>query len=261
MMGHISAEAWDMYWVSKASNKAADKHGTSPNEFKALRKMVSINAEQEAADRAKEERLKQSGKGREGKEKQGQKKKKQQAPQICFTSSQFDAFRTMLNVVIDTGMIFSMWAPEVLATLPKVPGSVHVDDIRPIGLVVILRNAFTGTQMRIARVVWYKYDMHAREQFGGVMRVSTDGARLVQNCAFEEGAAYAKDVATGNEDKEKAFDLPTVTMGYQGGMYCFGIPEEYIIIDEKMQKLADLYVRHAYGYAQPLKKGGVTGVP
>ena len=39
----ITPEAWEMYWVSKACNKAADIHGTSPNEYKALRKKVPVD--------------------------------------------------------------------------------------------------------------------------------------------------------------------------------------------------------------------------
>ena len=52
----ITPEAWEMYWISKACNKAADMHGTSPNEVKALRKVVPVDGKTKKAIRTPDAR-------------------------------------------------------------------------------------------------------------------------------------------------------------------------------------------------------------
>lgn len=92
VMHRITRETWDSYWASAPSNKAADFNNMDGNMFKALRKVVQV-------------------------EEDGQKVSR------VLTTEVLDTFRELLNVVIDTGMVYKSWAPEVLVTLPKVEGS------------------------------------------------------------------------------------------------------------------------------------------
>jgi len=49
-------------------------------------------------------------------------------------------------VVVATGMVYTSWATEILLTAPKVQGSAKMVDVRPLGILMLLRNAFFGIQ-------------------------------------------------------------------------------------------------------------------
>ena len=114
----IDAPRWDCWWASTGGNKAADSEGTTGNLFKALRTTVVA-------------------KGAGGR-----------VERVVLTDSQFHFFRHILNLVLQTGMPYRSWRKEVVVTLPKMVGSAHLDHVRPIGLINILRNAFMGVQLR-----------------------------------------------------------------------------------------------------------------
>ena len=82
---------------------------------------------------------------------------------------------------------------------------------------------------------------------------------MLKNVIFEWSQQMNVDVCAGNEDKEKAFDMPTVTMGYENGLRRVGLPEEWLLLDGKMFEQTDTMVRHAYGYTDPFKRGGEQG--
>lgn len=108
----ITEEKFEQYWAKKAANKASDYRGLNANLIKALRKTVTW-------------------KGPNGQEQQG-----------VLTWDVFDNFRFMLNVVIQTGMIYTTWNDEVML----LKGGGFVDD-KAVGCVVKLMMVVRLTSM------------------------------------------------------------------------------------------------------------------
>ena len=82
-------------------------------------------------------------------------------------------------------MVYTDWAPEVLCTLIKVPGSADIAHTRPIGIVDILRNCFMGIQFKLIVTVWVNTGVLSQKQFGSLPNKGTEQARLVQVLALE----------------------------------------------------------------------------
>jgi len=225
VMKGIGEQDWDSYWASAPANKAFDFQGLDGNMFKALRKSVEIEEGGEAVRRV-------------------------------LTFSIFEQFRDLLNVVIDTGMVYKCWATEVLVTLPKVAGSSQLKDIRPIGLLSVLRNAFMAIQYKGVRRTWHELGVIASTQYGCLTGLGTEGVRLVQNAAYESAWVHHSSIGGGNEDKMRAFDMPSLTMGYQAGMIRLAIPSKLVTVDEKLNANAEVRVRHAAGHSEMFIKGG-----
>ena len=80
---------------------------------------------------------------------------------------------------------------------------------------------------------------------------------MVQNAAYEAAWMSHESVGGGNEDKMRAFDMPSLTMGYQAGMLRLALPEPLVVIDEKLNANAEVRVRHAAGFSEAFVKGGV----
>ena len=169
LMQEITEEVWDNYWGMKKRNKAADKDGTTANMF--------IGLMQELGD--------SGGKASGVKE--------------VRTQRQFAAFRILLNLVLETGAVYESWAPEVLLTVPKVAGSEAMADVRPLGLIIILRNAFFGIQFVGVKRAQHELGVLSQNQYmyGGLRGLGTEGSRLVQNCAYEIAWVHRKSVGGG----------------------------------------------------------------
>ena len=164
----IDAPGWDGWWVSVGGNKAADSEGTTGNLFKALRKTVTVRG---------------AG-GRENR--------------VVLTDSQFHFFRHMLNLVLRTGMPYRSWCKEVVVTLPKVVGSAHLDHVRPIGLINILRNAFMGVQFEGVQRTWDEMQVLSTRQTGGRAGMGTESMRMVKSVAYEYAYVHRLSVGGGN---------------------------------------------------------------
>ena len=75
------------------------------------------------------------------------------------------------------------------------------------------------------------------------------------SATYEDAYIYTKDIGVGNEDKEKGFDRPSMTAGYQLGMMRLGMPDKLLRLDLKVSRRGRIIIRHAYGYAAPFQKG------
>ena len=194
VMQESTEEVWDNYWGMKKRNKAADKDGTIANMF--------IGLVQELEDPGAE--------GAQG----SRKKASPPGGKVVRAQKQFAAFRILLNVVLETGAIYESWAPEVLLTVLKVAGSEAMADVRPLRLLIILRNAFFGIQFVGVKRAQYELGVLSQNQYGGLrgLAMGTEGCRLVHNCAYEIAWVQHKSVGGGNEDKEHAFDTPPFSM-------------------------------------------------
>lgn len=103
-------------------------------------------------------------------------------------------------------MIFRSWDTEVLVTLPKIPGSSHLDHTRPIGLIAILRNAFMGIQFEGVQRTWDELQVLSTRNTGGRPGMGTESMRMVKNAGYENAWVYGLTVGGGTDDKKKAFD-------------------------------------------------------
>ena len=166
-MQEITEEVWDNYWGMKKRNKAANKDGTSANMF--------IGLMQELVD--------PGGKA--------------SGANVVRTQRHFAAFRMLLNLVLETGAVYESWAPEVLLTVPKVAGSEAMADVRPLGLLIILRNAFFGIQFIGVKRAQHELEVLSQNQYGGLRGLGTEGCRLAQNCAYEIAWVHHKSVGGG----------------------------------------------------------------
>ena len=225
VMQPITEEVWDNYWGGKKRNKAADKDGTTANMFIAL--MCEVPNQET---------------GRKG----------------VLTHRQFDVFRMLLDLVVETGAVYRSWAPEVLLTVPKVVGSEAMADVRPLGLLIILRNAFFGIQFKGVKRTQHELGVLAQNQYGGLKGLGTEGCRLVQNCAYEMAWMQHRSAGGGNEDKEHAFDTPPFSM-YQCTAMRLALPMRLLKVMEQMMIVAEVHVRNGWGYAAPFVKMGEGG--
>lgn len=187
VMQQITVDSWDEYWASAPSNKAKDIQGTDGNLFKAMRTAVTIE-------------------------------KGEEHERTVLTRGVTDDFRRLLNVVIDTGMVYSDWSDELLLTLAKVRGSSKLTDVRPIGLVILLRNTLMALQYEGVQQTWHELQVMSKVQYGSTRRLGTSQCRLLQNCAYEQSWIYKSSIGGGNEDKRRAFDMPSQTMSYYASM-------------------------------------------
>ena len=225
VMQPITEEVWDNYWGGKKRNKAADKDGTTANMFIAL--MCEVPNQET-----------------------GRKE--------VLTHRQFDVFRMLLDLVVETGAVYRSWAPEVLLTVPKVVGSEAMADVRPLGLLIILRNAFFGIQFKGVKRTQHELGVLAQNQYGGLKGLGTEGCRLVQNCAYEMAWMEHRSAGGGNEDKEHAFDTPPFSM-YQCTAMRLALPMRLLKVMEQMMIVAEVHVRNGWGYAAPFVKMGEGG--
>lgn len=222
----ISEEKHEQYWIKKSANKAADFRGVNANLIKALRKTVKWE-------------------GDDGKEKQG-----------VLTWQVFETIRFLLNIVVRTGMIYTNWQDEVLLTVPKVQGSSLLNDIRPIGLLPILRNAFFGIQYSMVKDTWQQLALVSTTQYGAQRGVGTAQFRMMEMCIFEHCYIYKNPIAKGNEDKSKAYDRPSATVGYQMGLMRMAMCQKLLIVDAKAGRTGRVHIRFAYGFAPAFQKCG-----
>jgi len=169
----------------------------------------------------------------------------------------FDVVRFLLNVPITTGQVYSSWADEILLTVPKVHGSSLLNDIRPIGLIELLRNAFFGIQYATIKDTWEDLELVSTTQYGAQRGIGTAEFRMMEVCIYETCYIYRLPVAKGNEDKRKAYDRPSHTGGYQMGSMRLAIPWELLVVDSKINILGRIHIRFAYGYAPVFKKAGL----
>ena len=98
VMQPITEEVWDNYWGGKKRNKAADKDSMTANMFIVL--MCEVPNQET-----------------------GRKE--------LMTHRQFDVFRMLLDLVVEMGAVYKLWAPEVLLMVPKVVGSEAMADVCP----------------------------------------------------------------------------------------------------------------------------------
>ena len=93
--------------------------------------------------------------------------------------------RFLLNVPIITGQVYSSWADEILLTVPKVHGSSLLNDIRPIGLIELLRNAFFGIQYATIKDTWEDLELVSTTQYGAQRGIGTAEFRMMEVCIYE----------------------------------------------------------------------------
>ena len=225
VMKPVAPDTWDRWWAGVGGNKAADFETTSGNLFKALRAQVDMPV--------------------------GPHQTRKMNPSY----EQFHFFRDMINIVIETGMVYSSWGTEVVVTLPKVIGSSHLDHVRPIGLINVLRNAFMGLQFAGVQRTWDELQVLSTRQTGGRPGMGTESMRMVKNAAFETAYMYRHEcVGAGNEDKKKAFDWLSYTLGYQGSLMRLAVPDSLLRVAEKITGASVAVVRFAGGYSHGFDK-------
>ena len=100
-----------------------------------------------------------------------------------------------------------------MCTLVKVPGSQDVNDIRPIGLVAIRRNALEGIEFDRIQKTWEETKHIAGTQNGFRSARGTDDGRLIATATAVDCYIYKKNAFVSNQGKKHAFDL----MHRQGG--------------------------------------------
>ena len=273
VMDEIGTLEWEAYLRDKSGNKASDYHGMHINLLKALGKVYTDAQVDKAIEDRKAElaaKAKAAGEkvGETGDKGEGSKVKagwgrtrkgwgdyKQQDAAVDVS----EGMRELLNVSLVTGHVYAAWKEEVLCTIPKVSGSTHIGDTRPIGLLVIMRNAMMGLVFRRVRVVWERLGVISATQLGGQRGMGTEEARMLQNYTFEYCYLHNEDVATCTEDKKHAYDSPTQTVGFQMGMMRLGLPEKLIRLDHALNVQGRIMVRYAYGMSPEFKRGGDEG--
>jgi len=233
VMQEISGEDWEKYWTKVKAHKAADGHGMHVDLIKAIKAKV-LN-------------------GKEGEE----------SAKECLTGQVFEDLRHMINVCIKTGMVYDNWKLEVLCTIEKVPGSAALCDVRPIGLLAILRNGMMGIQAQKITAFWKKTKLLSEKAYGFVPGRQIDELRLVINTVLEQAYLQKRPIASATLDQSKCFD------SYLQG--CFelasrrlALPEEWIDLDAALNEQAVTKVRFAYGLTPGFKRGrklnSITGM-
>ena len=218
VMGKISEARHDRYWAKKSANKANDYYGANANLVKALAKVVTWE---------------EGGELRSG----------------VLTWHVYDAVRQILQVVVDTGMVYSSWAYNMLLTAPKVKGSALLADTRPLGVLMLLRNAFYGIQFGMVKDTWEDLELISRLAYGAQRGLGTCEFRLMEVHAYEQGYMFKKDLGAGNEDKRRGFDLPSMTVGYSMGLKRLAVPDKLLMVDLKVGQRMEIMVRFVHGFA------------
>ena len=226
VMQIITEDAHEMYWIKKGANKAVDFRGINANLIKALRKVAYWTDDE--------------GRSRSG----------------VLTWKAFQMVRYMLNLVIRTGLAYSTWMDEVMLTVPKVIGSLLLSEVRPIGLLALLRNAFFGMQYVLVKNTWDELLLVATTQFGAQRGLGTAQFRMSEMAIYEHCYIYIKPVGKGNEDKRKGYDRPPITGGYQMGMMRLALPTELLWLDLLVGVGGRIHVRFAYGFAPMFQRSG-----
>ena len=90
---------------------------------------------------------------------------------------------------------------RILLTVPEVHGSSLLNDIRPIGLIELLRNAFFGIQYATIKDTWEDLELVSTTQYGAQRGIGTAEFRMMEVCIYETCYIYRLPVAKGNEDK------------------------------------------------------------
>ena len=223
LMETINTDTWEAFWEGVGANKASDSNDLHVNLLLALRN-----------DRVYDN-----------------KEYKGSSP--CHI---LEGVRRLLNIVVKTGMIYSDWQHEIICTLPKVEGSTALEDIRPIGLVPLLRNILMGIQNLIVLKVWELTGVIESTAYGGIKGGGTDQPRIIQQCVYEYGFIHVMNLFDTNFDKARAFDTPSQSAGYQLGLMRLAIPDKFLKLDLKLGVKSVTHIRNAYGYTTGFKRGG-----
>ena len=225
VMQEITEDMHDAYWTKKSANKAVDAMGVNANLVKALCKAVKVEVDGEEHE-------------------------------VVVTWEVYEVVRFMLNVVVATGMVYTSWATEILLTAPKVQGSAKMVDVRPLGILMLLRNAFFGIQYRGVKQTWDDLQLVATNQYAAQRGIGTTEFRFMEMVVYEDVYIFDKDIGAGNEDKEKAYDLVSVTVGYSMGMKRLAVVDTLLKVDLKVTRMGHIMVRFSFGYSPKIYKTG-----
>jgi len=227
----ITREKWESYVSEAAANKAPDGWGTHINLFKALKKAYTV----------------QDSSGNSTKE--------------CHTIHVFDAFRRLLNVMLDTAHVFSQCSLELLCTLSKVAGSSNISDTRPIGLVEFMRNALDGIQASCIDRTWHETKHLSQKQNGFVRGRGTMQGRWIATTISEHCYMFKKTALVANQDLRHAFDSMCRYGGLETGHLRLSVPRRWVRMRSKMNMRNRMRVRTAHGLAAAFHRwlGAVQG--
>ena len=183
----------------------------------------------------------------------GEKGKKKKESRVSPVSYVGHLIRGVMRVVLQTGLLPEVLCEEILklCTLNKVPGSIDVNDTRPIGLLNLWRNMLMGNQLNKIMRTLEELKGISDWQAGFRRLRSTDTTLLETRLVAEHCWVYQKSLWVGDDDRRHAFDSPQRDGGVDMALDRMAVPYEFIVLMVESGARSQMRVRTAHGLSEP----------